>query len=328
MSSYKDHLQELARLDPRYARLLPRVASDKTPAARVELPCIHEGPDVRVEGSGRRFLVCEHPDTPLGSPVCKCQGCGMRCPRYTPDLLLPGDVPAGVVIGSYKWPSVVELNVKLIRAKCGDVPILVSDDSSARQPQLREACKRLGVDFVSTHERIGHMGGDVAAFHNGVRWAKAKGLKVVAKLSQRMLILRERWLQKGAEELLASGLPLATQECKGATPFPLRTEACLLDVNRWYPIIDSHLAIKTYSPQFPNGEEVINHALRVLGGVFWPWDIFGEVREHDEPEVIWHWLDDRIQYARVAQLYGVRLEHDFHTEGWKRDHDAGEHKFG
>src|SRR4051812_20879972 len=54
-----------------------------------------------------------------------------RCP--TPAAPAAGraeDPPCGVVVGSYGFPRLIELQVCLIRATCGPVPILVADDCS------------------------------------------------------------------------------------------------------------------------------------------------------------------------------------------------------
>jgi hypothetical protein len=42
----------------------------------------------------------------------------------------PGDPPCAVVLGSYNWPHLVEMQIYTIRDTCGPVPILVSDDCS------------------------------------------------------------------------------------------------------------------------------------------------------------------------------------------------------
>ena len=81
----------------------------------------------------------------------------------------------GIVIGTYDslvGPNLrqgvisVELNLAVIRAQCGDIPVLVSDDASPPSSQLayRAVCARYGATFVSGSTRLGHTSGDIAAF--------------------------------------------------------------------------------------------------------------------------------------------------------------------
>lgn len=67
----------------RLARPRPRPTTVRSP------PCLHEGRELT--GSEReraglkhsqRWLLCEHPEQPLGAVTCPCRGCGPRCPGY------------------------------------------------------------------------------------------------------------------------------------------------------------------------------------------------------------------------------------------------------
>src|SRR5947209_5743392 len=146
-----------------------------------------------------------------------CEGCYCRdhplgpgeaaaaLPRFEPR---PDDPPCGVVIGSYRWPRLIDLQIHLIRHTCGGVPILVGDDCSpgfgpapppgSQFERLQAICAaHPGVTLWPNVERIGHTGGDVAACWKGLIWAQALGLRVLAKLSQRFLVTDPRWLQDG-----------------------------------------------------------------------------------------------------------------------------------
>jgi hypothetical protein len=35
-------------------------------------------------GHVRRWSLCLHPEQPLGASVCRCRGCGPKCPGYAP----------------------------------------------------------------------------------------------------------------------------------------------------------------------------------------------------------------------------------------------------
>ncbi len=242
-----------------------------------------------------------------------------------------GDPPCGVAIGSYGWPRLVELQVRLIRHTCGPVPILVSDDCSpgfgpppgpgGRFEQLQQACARhADVDLWPNVERIGHMGGDVATYWKGLIWARARGLRVLAKLSQRFLFTTARWLQDGARDLLVSELPLATQRCRGREVFDLRTEAMLLDVPSWHrPEALNRLLPRRHGPT-RSAETVLYETLReCLGGIFWPWKAYTEERYQWAPGVVWHNANLPDDYRALAAHFGLELDDDFTTDGAQHD---------
>lgn len=304
----------------------------------------------------RDWRPCSHPEQPLGAYVCTCAGCGPNCRGYSvqPEprssiLSDPGAsnsaetprIPFGVVIGSYKWPSLIDLQIRLIREKCGPVPILVSDDCSPgfpdsdRYARLTAICGgHPDVMLWPNAERIGHTGGDVGAFWKGIVWGASRGLRVVAKLSQRFLVTRPTWLQEGAVDLLASSLPLATQRCRGVEVFDLRTEAALLDVAKWNtPDVLARILPRRYwrdSPQGLTAETIIYRVLQdLLGGKFWPWGLFGEERHRAEPGYLWHCPPRQPpDYHALAAEHGVELEEDFFTEGWQKELAAGRYLYG
>lgn len=253
--------------------------------------------------------------TVTGSQACA------RCPKR--QATNPYDPKVGVVIGGYKWPRVIEANIQLIRRTCGDVPILVNDDCSKDQEGIRRVCLRHGVDFVSTPAWMGHVGGDAFAFGNGLLWAKDRGLDVLAKMSFRVWMLRERWLQRGAVELLDSTLPIACQNGNFGTHknFPLRSEAVMLKVDRVNPTPFFN------GPFWPmNGEEVVYAAMP--GTQFAPWPDLPAHRETRVGHLLTHWTHDEHEYRDVAKRLGVTLEADFHGSGWELEESRGEYKWG
>jgi hypothetical protein len=257
-------------------------------------------------------------------------------PPYTPKA---GDPPCGVVVGAYHWPALIDLQIRLIRRTCGDVPILVSDDCTSgfpgqdRYARLAAICHAAtGVTLWPNVERIGHAGGDVSAFWKGVVWARALGLRAVAKLSQRFLVTSPRWLQAGARGLLESGLPLGSQPCRGREVFPLRTEAVILDVAAWSrPEALAGIAPRRYAREDPrgmSGEQVIALALGRLGGDFWRWPLFGEDRYQAAPGTVWHCSHGPEAYHELAAAFGLALDADFHNDGWVHWATAGTHLYG
>lgn len=312
------------------------------------LPCEHLGDSLTsterealVLDRRRDWRHCLHPEQPLGEAVCGCKGCGPRCSGYTPEGLpepvftpKAGDVPCGIVIGSYKWPELIELQLRVIRHTCGRVPVLVSSDHPDSVAAIDAICDR---DPDCLHlpnpDRIGHTGGDLAAFSKGIMWAASRGVWVLAKLSQRFIAVKPRWLQDGAAELLASTLPLATRRCRGKENFPLRTEACLLDVRRWNtPAVLKRIRAGRYWHSRPgklNAEMAVHETLTSeLGGIYWPWSLITEDRYQPVPGAVWHCSHSTEAYHRLAATFGVRLAGDFHNEGWQGDLAKGEYSYG
>lgn len=71
-------------------------SGDVSPAPPPDAPCPYEGGELSGAernaaglGHGRRWLYCLHPDKPLGPYVCRCQGCGPRCPGHPKSSTAP-----------------------------------------------------------------------------------------------------------------------------------------------------------------------------------------------------------------------------------------------
>jgi hypothetical protein len=270
-----------------------------------------------------------------------CQDCFCRQPRpvagpgaYEPGRYSPrpDDPVTGVVIGSYNWPRLIELQIRLIRHTCGPVPLLVSDDCSpgfgpppergGRFEQLEQVCGRYpDVVLWPNVERIGHTGGDVATCWKGLIWARARRLRLLAKLSQRFLITQARWLQEAGRDLLASELPLATQRCRGVEVFDLRTEALLFDVTAWSTPEILHRLLPRRQGRARLAETILEEALRELGGIFWPWKIYTEERYEPTVGVVWHTANLPEDYRELAARFGLDLDDDFTTDGWQQHPD-------
>lgn len=267
----------------------------------------------------------------------------MRCPvpsrtvTPVPEDFVPDktDPPVGVSIGAYKWPALIDLQVRLIRKTCGMVPILVSDDMPGsphadRVEALQRVCMAHKLVFYDPNPRwIGHAGGDLAAFWKGIRWGAEHGLRVVAKLSQRLLITRSRWLQDGAKDLIASGLCLATRKNVGSqAAWPVRAEGCLLDVRKWSePGTLASVLPRELGPG-ANAEGLILNVVRRHGG-YWPWDVFTEDRFFRNRHCLWHHSHDEQEYRAFARShFGVELDKDFHRNGWEKEDKNGEYKIG
>jgi hypothetical protein len=124
---------------PNWCRTCWRAAGGKVGAVpeRRPLPvCVHRGDEVP-PSRGRRRFDCVHPDAPLGNPVCPCDGCGPKCPGYSPESgVETGEPPA------YKptRPRVV-------------CTVAVGDSGAAMlkatRPMLEAYAAKVGADFVA-----------------------------------------------------------------------------------------------------------------------------------------------------------------------------------
>jgi hypothetical protein len=241
-----------------------------------------------------------------------------------------GDPPCGIAIGSHNLPSLVEMQVVLARRLCGDVPVLICDDCSdgfgpiptGKFAELqRIAAKYPNVLLWPNAARIGHAGGDISAFWKVLIWGKLNGLRVVAKLSQRFLPTKTRWLQDGARELLASGLPLASNRCREFWRgtwhyFELRTEACLLDIDQWHR--QDILSFLTPRPVATAVEFLIWQWLRErLGGRWHLWSMMPSTcRHHRDPNYLWHGSHTEDEYRQFLKGSGITLDEDFSCKTW------------
>lgn len=246
------------------------------------------------------------------------------------------DVPAGVVIGSFRWPELIDMQIRVIRDNCGAVPILVSNDDPDSHSSLSSICNKHKDIFLWTnHERIGHTGGDISAFFKGVLWGASRGLRVVCKLSQRFVINRPRWLQDSAKELLLSGLPIGSRRTHGVEMYDLRTEACLLDIGWW----NNNEVLNRITPRkmwadAPGGlaaEKIIFRLVEdTMGGIYYPWaNVLGEDRyKRDYPDVLWHCNTNEREYRELAKSHGVELSPQFHISGWQGELAQGKYQYG
>lgn len=336
--SYPQHAGKAAR---------PKAFSTSLPVLKAA-PCRYEGavidPCPTCSGEAKHVRDCDlHERCTRGTirdargvVSTRVQACD-TCPQYTaPER--KGDPQCGVAIGSYRWPELVDLQIRLIRATCGPVPILVSSDHPESADSLAAICAaHPDVTFVTNPERFGHTGGDLAVYHRGVTWGAERGLAVVAKLSQRLLFTRPFWLQDGAKELLSSGLGVATRACTGrrfgGARYPLRTEYALMDVSRWNrPAVLDMITPRRVWHLRDGGwpaEQVIAELVRDhFDGLYWPTAAIPPAREDRAAGVVWHHADPREAYTGLAAQLGVTLPADFHCDGWEGEYAEGKYLYG
>lgn len=233
-----------------------------------------------------------------------------------------------IAIGSYGMPSVIQLQARVIRAHCGDIPILVSDDHTedchtdnpARGRELKErlldVCRLEGLIYSQTApDRIGHSGGDLGAFYHGLMYAKKCGRPHLCKLSQRFILDIPGWFSQATAAMRARGRALSSRQCRYGDQwhFHLRTECVFLDVERWYPLIE-HLKPRDIGIA---AEQHIYHLHRTLREPILGCSLFGDDRLDSGPGIVWKDHGDReateAAYKSLADRYGVQLGDDFTT---------------
>jgi len=259
-----------------------------------------------------------------------CLGCEDRTLRHE----AKPEPSTGVVIGTYGYPNLIELQIKLIRKHCGEVPILITDDCSdgtAMTPWADSSFGKLSalsrkyskVTLWSNPIRLGHAGGDLTSYFVGLQWAKALGLDILAKLSQRCLLDVPEWLQEGSKALWESGESTSSQKClEGRSVFAIRSEAMLMVVDKW-ATADALDHLRPRPLSIVEGtwgvpaETVIWDTIRDrLCGRIHRWKLFGEDRMTKYDGMIWHCSHGKEDYQAMFDREGVEMDKNFTCKGW------------
>ena len=237
---------------------------------------------------------------------------------------------SGVVLGSYNLPRLIELQIRLIRKHNGSAtPILIVDDCSPGTGITPDPDSVFGdlCEIMRTHEdvtlwsnpeRYGHAGGDLTCYFVGLQWAKMRKMKVLCKLSQRMLIDIPNWLHEGAYQLLQSGKPTGCNPCKeDHHHFNLRTEAILFQVESWYrqDVLD-HLRPRPVTGNA--AEAIVWHDMEDrVGTDMWRWPIMGHDRRASYPGIVWHCSHGIKDYQKLFKEHGVTMDANFTVQNWQ-----------
>lgn len=240
-----------------------------------------------------------------------------------------GGAGYGVAIGTYDslhspgrrfGTEAVELNLSVLRARCGDdIQILVCDDASPPKSQhrYRQLCRKYGAEFTRNRRRMGHTSGDMAVFHKAIRWAKKRGLRTVTKLSHRMLIDVPNWVQHDSELLIAAGFATQTQMLTNFGLEQIRTECVMMVVDRW----SRAEVVQHYRPRtIPYWNEF--HTFQAVSQLvdphapyphFLPWRRLSYVRGLDRPPVFFRSMDADAdaEFRALAVRHGVELTEGF-----------------
>ena len=334
-------LCELFESSPEYRQSVVNAENKQIISVRINrIPCKNLGDEIT--GNERQRLGLTHlkiwRECDMGyGPQCACNSsCGPSCNDYLPD---PDHNPdqqvfrfnqntkypsVGISIGSYGMPGIIELQAATIRANCGDIPVIVSDDHTEeagddgleKKTRILDICEKYGLIYRDTApNRIGHAGGDLGSFQHGLQYAARYGIEYWLKLSQRLIVDRPLFVQKCAAILKESQHHTMSQihQNHGQFYFAMRTEFVLMEVARWFkPDIMQKL---TPRPLNRAAEDIVYDCVNTIGGSFYSTPLFTPERSKKHEGVLWYEADGPEGYERLAEKYGVELGAGFHAGG-------------
>lgn len=234
----------------------------------------------------------------------------------SPDEPAPPRPPsAGVVVGSYGWPNLNELQIRTTRRYCGGVPVLIADDASPDADRIEALTRYKGVDVWASPHRRGHYAGDLSAFWKGLQWADRLGLRWLCKVSQRFVWRKPDWLADAVKTLEASGKAILMQRCTDAgRDLRIRSECVLVDVKKWVPHLSLFDREELADPtEFHLWGLVAEH----FGGEYCEWPGMPAVRERRMVGTVWHCSHSAGQFAEAFQSEGLQPDADFDVSGRK-----------
>ena len=159
---------------------------------------------------------------------------------YTP--VYTNNPNIGVVISTYGNLSYVELHLHYLKNINGINKILVHDNCSDNNEQLKSLCAKYNVDFYSPstplffHEGVGNIG-DVNSIYQGLLWAKYNNLDILVKFSDKLIPCYE-WKTDLITLAKKSNAITFSSYCTKDL-YNMRTECIGLNVQAWskqYPL--------------------------------------------------------------------------------------------
>lgn len=247
-------------------------------------------------------------------------------PRYG------NDIKVGVVLGTYGAAPYIDLQLHYLKNVNGIDNILIHDDCSSdtEGKKLIELSKKYGVNFYSTERNLFHKAnvgtiGDQSCFLEGLKWAKAKGLDILVKLSRR-LIPCFNWIDSFKSLVKESDGLTFSSFCK-TDRFPIRTEAIGMNVNAWtnkytldqlefyvkneymlfsefwFSEMAKQIEYQNFSSKFKDYRDAHFTGALYSGYVHWT-ELLGEDRRSKDgrnPNTLWHLYSSPQEYFNKAQ---------------------------
>jgi len=231
----------------------------------------------------------------------------------------------GLVIGTYGSVPYIHLSLESRKKHYPNIPILVSDDCSPSQTQLKELCTTYGADFISNNSHMPDHYGDLSAFVHGFRWAKENNISLLMKISRRFIPLFDWSLVLNTSFLETDGATFSNS-CS-TYGFGFRTECTAFHVPTWYRLglvaemetklaarngglfMESYmheLAKKTMLDTSTKASEWLykNVASKECEGYI-PLDFMGTSRVKKKENLLWHDYTHPLQYWSKAYEWGI-----------------------
>lgn len=262
----------------------------------------------------------------------------------------PSNAKVGIVLATHGSLPYIRTHLECLKRHEPDVRVLIHDDSSDQEDELRALAKEYGADFHCTAFRLVPTVGDLSANVEGLRWGARLGLDIVVKCSRRFIIDKP-WSVGLVELMHNTGYATATTPC-AHFQFGYRSELNALHVKSW---IDSGamdqmagaVAANTHYSSLPEGyyhercrevhrftHEISNPYMNTNdpncdyllrserfyarttqydGFAIW-WNVMGLSRMSIVPDVYWHDSHTAADMVPLANKYGLPYtESDFQT---------------
>lgn len=248
--------------------------------------------------------------------------------RFFPEIVLSPNPKIGVVIGTYAAVPYVVLQLEARKLYWPEVAVLVHDDSSQCQEELRAVCQQYGADFVSTPYRLAATVGDMSAFMAGLNWGKENDLDIIVKLSRRY-ILYHNWVP-GLQKLSYNTQYATYGNSCVYYDYPLRSECIGMNVAVWHAsraVGELRQIVSTNIPP-PEIMEKWYHALccqihmeyaptavrkyeklflrHPRAGGFGIWHMMGYSRHSRVPGILWDDIHSPLDYWLMADSWGLK----------------------
>lgn len=225
----------------------------------------------------------------------------------------------GLVIGTFAAVPYVHLALESRRRHYPGLPVLISDDCSPKQDELRTLCRSYGAEFFSNERRSGWPAGDLLALSNGFAWAERRDIRLLVKMSRRFIPLCD-WppdFRRLASETRAatfgnkcsqSGMKIRT-ECIGydvekwaasGVIQKIRRIANSLTAGIWVERLIYNLSLEVAARDASDADRAAANSRP-----FEPWSLVPDQRTTPRPDVLWHNVDKAFDYYRVAVLFGL-----------------------
>lgn len=252
--------------------------------------------------------------------------------------IIPNHPTIAMVVGTYGSVPYVHLQLESIKRYNPHVLVLIHDDHSDSQKELKQLCCRYKADFMTTKKTRGAQMGDLSAVATGLRWAKQHKIDILLKVSRRYIIAKP-WKNSISELAIGSQDTTYSNACS-KWDFGFRSECMGMHVNSWMCNAYHNMLEKIdKNEQFDSIPEAYYHNLSKIvrdlshdisdsddlfikyNKLFnrannWdgyaPWPLMGLGRNHKMPGIFWHETDSIEDYELLSNNWSLGyLKTDF-----------------